>query len=211
MVCRAFHYSWNSDVITLASGVASFQQLYHGTITVPHAVGGELSPSISSKGPFSSNHQLLCCWVGASECRLVLPSLLVGWAFVNNTQFRSAEGVMFFLSMFTFSFSSCSHQSHVIIQGIVKLGMDCLSDGFCKVMKTDNPEYTQQFLPLKLYLGVWLKFHSIFPLISWHTKLWALPPLGFPVESPHHNIKGGHWAIQRVKFIQNCINGGSRS
>ena len=92
--------------------------------------------------PFNTHHQLLLHFnpfgpefLSRSLGVRIGISFFVGLDFTNNTQLRRTGGAMFFLFMFTFSFSSCSHQRHVIIHGIVKFGIDHLLKGFSKDIK----------------------------------------------------------------------------
>ena len=59
-------------------------------------------------------------------------SLLVQLALANNTQSRNTGSVMLIQFVFTLGFSGSSHQSHIIIQGVAKFGMDHLLEGFLR-------------------------------------------------------------------------------
>ena len=48
---------------------------------------------------------------------------------------------MLLLFMFTFGFSTCSHQNHVIVHEVVKLGMDNLSEEFPKAIEQNSLMY----------------------------------------------------------------------
>ena len=58
---------------------------------------------------------------------------------------------MLFNFLFNFSNSSHSHQSHVIIQVIIKFGMDHLLEGFPKAIKQTVLDITGSLCLSKLY------------------------------------------------------------
>ena len=72
-------------------------------------------------------------------------SLMAHEDITNHTRLRSTGVIMLLLFVFVFSLSSCLHQSHVIIYGIVKFGLDHLLEGFPKTMEQLIPNISSCF------------------------------------------------------------------